>query len=1165
MNSSPSPSRSLFSQARSRLRSPLPPRTFAAFSTATAVVVLIALLSYGTLQSRSASAGLVAHTLDVIAKIEAFLSSVKDAETGQRGYLLTGAESYLEPYSLARAALPGQLEALRAATADNPVQRARADTLSHLVTDKLDELAETITMRRAGNDQAALAMVRTNRGRSSMTRIREIADDMRNDEQAQLAARQKEWTDATWLSSLISWAGSALLLFLIATAAVMSSREHRERETNTWLRSGQLGLAARIQGEQRLEVLAANVLDFLVDYLDAQVGVLYVVQPDGSFLRQASHALAATDDGRLVRTGDGLLGQVVKDQRPLHVRDLPKDYFKVSSASGSARPAELLLAPATVDGLIYGVIELGFFRRVDRNDEELLARVAETLGVVVRAAQDRSRLEALLEETQRQGEELQAQQEELRVNNEELEEQSRALRTSQAQLEEQQAELEQTNSQLEEQAQMLENQKEELSVSHAHLLEKADELERSNQHKSEFLANMSHELRTPLNSTLILSKLLADNKAGNLTPEQVKFAQTISSAGNDLLYLINDVLDLAKIEAGKVELNVETVEVTRLLESLASTMRPQAAQRGLAFSVERASDAAERIETDGERLSQILRNLVSNALKFTKTGSVSVHAVAAEQGGVAFEVRDTGIGIEPHQLGLIFEAFQQADGSTHRKYGGTGLGLSISRDLAHLLGGEITVQSTPGEGSCFTLSLPSSAPAVVQAPKTDWPEKPEKAMPPVRHPLPSARQRAAATMPAAAPGAALAPPTMEDDRHGLLPNRRLILVIEDDLRFAAILRDLVREMGFQCIVTATAADGLAATSAFQPSAILLDMNLPDHSGLSVLDQLKRNSATRHIPVHVTSVADYAREALELGAIGYALKPVKREQLVDALQRLETTFTQRLRRVLVVEDDARQRESIRELLSNPAVDITVCERAGDALALLQQTTFDCMVMDLNLPDLSGYQLLEKMALEEGVAFPPVIVYTGHSLTRDEEQRLRRFSRSIIVKDVRSPERLLDEVTLFLHQVEAELPPESQRLLKVAREREAALEGRRILIVEDDVRNIFALTSVLEPRGVLLQIARNGREAIEALAATRGHADEAIDLVLMDIMMPEMDGYTATREIRKHPEWKKLPIIALTAKAMKDDHEKCIAAGANDYIAKPLDVEKLLSLVRVWMPK
>jgi CheY-like chemotaxis protein/signal transduction histidine kinase len=745
------------------------------------------------------------------------------------------------------------------------------------------------------------------------------------------------------------------------------------------------------------------------------------------------------------------------------------------------------------------------------------------------------------------------QQEELRVTNEELEVQAAALKESQSRLEAQQVELEQTNAQLEEQAQILEHQKDELSGAQVVLVERATELQRANQYKSEFLANMSHELRTPLNSSLILAKILADNKSGNLTEEQIKFAHTISSAGNDLLAIINDILDLSKVEAGKVELAVGPVAVAAIVDSMVKAFQPLAQHKGLHFSAIVEPGGPQEIETDPQRLNQILKNLLSNALKFTEKGEVSLQTARASANTIAFAVHDTGIGISEHQQGIIFEAFRQADGSTHRRYGGTGLGLTISRNLAQLLGGDISVQSTAGNGSTFTLTLPFVHAGGVGAHTTDSGAA-------------SVPESTAAARPAATPDAPArhASPALEDDRERLASDSPLILVVEDDLAFASILRDLAREMGFQCVITHTATEGAAAALLYRPKAILLDLNLPDHSGLGVLDQLKRNPKTRHIPVHIISVADYSHEALAMGALGYALKPVRREQLVEALQRLEAKFSQSRRHVLILEDDERQRASIRKLLESGDVQITAVQNAGEALAQLRTTTFDCMVMDLNLPDLSGYELLQRMAEKGDVSFPPVIVYTGRSLTADEEQSLRRFSRSIIIKDAHSPERLLDEVTLFLHQVEAQLPAERQLMLKAARDREATLDGRRILVVEDDVRNIFALTSLLEPKGAKVEIARNGREAIEVLTRSMGDPARAIDLILMDIMMPEMDGITATREIRKRYEWRKLPIIALTAKAMKDDQEKCLAAGANDYIAKPLDVEKLISLLRVWMP-
>jgi CheY-like chemotaxis protein/signal transduction histidine kinase/CHASE3 domain sensor protein len=1136
---------------------PLPTGTLVAFCVAVLAIVLVACLSYRALKGSADSARRVTHTLEVVEQLQGLLSTLQDAETGQRGFLLTGHEDYVVPYTNAKAALAGEFKNAHRLLVGNVEQQQRLDTLERVSADKMEELDKTVALRRVGDAAGALAMVRTNRGKEAMERARATIAEMQRDERGALAARQAEWLNVASVSSVVVLGGSGLLLVLVAVAALRTSRDYRARQTLAWIRIGQMGLSARIQGEQRLETLGENVLAYLADYLHAQIGTVFVVESENRLRRIAAYAVPEGTQSAIVQLGEGSLGQAAKVNRVLHVRDVPTDYLDIGSSLGRAKPLELVAAPASVDGIVHAVVELGFFRRLLPADLDLLARISDSLGVAVRASKHRTRLEDLLAETQRQGEALQTQQEELRVTNEELEVQAVALKESRSQLEAQQAELEQTNAQLEEQAQVLEHQKDELSRAQVVLVERATELQRANQYKSEFLANMSHELRTPLNSSLILAKILADNKGGNLTDEQIKFAQTISSAGNDLLAIINDILDLSKVEAGRVELAVGPVVVATIVDNIDKAFQPVAQQKGLRFSTVVESDIPEQIETDQQRLSQILKNLLSNALKFTEKGEVSLRISRITAKTVSFAVHDTGIGISAHQQGIIFEAFRQADGSTHRKYGGTGLGLTISRDLARLLGGDISVQSTAGKGSSFTLTLPivhadgtsarTAGSAAANAPES------------VIHP----RVPAVAAAPAGHP--ALAPPALEDDRERLAPDSPLILVVEDDPAFAGILRDLVREMNFQCVMTHSASDGTAAASLYRPKAILLDLNLPDHSGLGVLDQLKRNPQTRHIPVHIVSVADYTQEALAMGALGYALKPVRREQLVEALQRLEAKFSQTRRHVLILEDDERQRDSIAKLLENGDVQITAVQNAGEALVQLRTTTFDCMVMDLNLPDLSGYELLQQMAEKGDVSFPPVIVYTGRSLTIDEEQSLRRFSKSIIIKDARSPERLLDEVTLFLHQVESQLPVERQLMLKAARDREATLDGRRILVVEDDVRNIFALTSLLEPKGAKIEIARNGREAIEVLTRSMSDPAHVIDLVLMDVMMPEMDGITATREIRKRHEWRKLPIIALTAKAMKDDQEKCLAAGANDYIAKPLDVEKLLSLLRVWMPK
>jgi signal transduction histidine kinase/CheY-like chemotaxis protein len=926
--------------------------------------------------------------------------------------------------------------------------------------------------------------------------------------------------------------------------------------TEEWLQAGQVGLADITRGEQRLDELGDNILRFLATYLDARAGVLFI-QDGNAFHRVATYGVPA--DARVpaaVTPGDGLLGQAIKDGRDFLVSKVPDDYLYFGSSLGQTKPRHLLISPAKADGEINAVVELGLTERPNEAALELLERLAEAIGMTVRSAKYRQRLQELLEETQQQAEELQQQSEELRAANEELEEQSRVLRESQTRLETQQAELEQTNTQLEEQTQLLEAQRDDLGRTQAELATQARELERASRYKSEFLANMSHELRTPLNSLLIMARLLADNRHGNLTADEVKYAETIETSGNDLLTLINDILDISKIEAGRLDLQPHPVRIAHIVEKLTATFEATAAEKRLALRSEIAADAPVEIETDPQRLEQVLKNFLSNAVKFTERGEVVVGVAPRGMDRIGFTVRDTGIGIPAAEQEAIFEAFRQADGTISRKYGGTGLGLSISRELARLLGGDIEVESTLGEGSAFTLVIPRIYDPAHVAPRAT--------------PVIGGSPGRAEPMPLAGPpfeesiSRAPARRQVEDDRERLSGDSRIILVVEDDAAFARILRDLAHELGFQCLVGETAEEGLLLARQYLPHAVILDVALPDHTGLSVLDRLKHDTRTRHIPVHVVSVSDYTQTALSLGAAGYMLKPVKREKLVQALEGLETHLAQRLRRVLIVEDDADQLESVRLLLASRDVETVGARTAATALEQLKAETFDCMVLDLRLPDVSGFDLLDKLSRDEVFAFPPVIVYTGRDLTPDEELRLRKFSKSIIIKGAKSPERLLDEVTLFLHQVVAELPEKQQKMLAKALNRDAVLEGRRVLVVEDDVRNVFALTSVFEPHGAAVQIARNGREAIEALERT-GNGAPPIDLVLMDIMMPEMDGLTATRHIRSRSQWRNLPIIALTAKATTTDHEQCLAAGANDYLAKPLDVDKLLSLVRVWMPR
>ena len=1106
------------------------------------------IVAYFNIQGVRESDQAIRHTHAVLIALDELLSTAQDGETGQRGYLLTGNQGYLEPYNNAVAMMPVRLKNLATLTSDNETQQTNLLRLKRHVEAKFAELQETIRLRQNQGIIAAVAVVTSGRGKEEMDAIRSQLDVMAREE---LRLRQIRIDDMASASQTAIMSGLVTgLLGAVLTIAVfiLVRRNSRARARQAWLQQGQVGLAAAMRGDQSVEQLSEGILTFLAQYLGFQGGALFKGE-EGRFRRVATLGVPADADmPRQFAVKEGLLGQVAAEGEPQLLHDVPDHYLTIGSAFGRDRPRHLLIVPATVDGRVNAVLELGAFDPVDDAALELLKEAAAPIGIALRSARFRSRLQDALEETQRQAEELQAQGEELRANNDELETQSQQLQESASRLEAQQSELEQTNSQLEEQARQLQLQRDDLARTQTSLQKQAGDLEQASRYKSEFLANMSHELRTPLNSLLIMARLLAENRAGNLSQDQVRHAETIETSGNDLLTLINDILDISKIEAGKLELQPRSVRIAPMLDKLQALFAPSAQAKGLTFRLAAESDPTE-IETDPQRVEQVLKNFLSNAIKFTDRGEISLTVGRHADGRIAFTVQDSGVGIAPEQQKLIFEPFRQADGTISRKYGGTGLGLSISRELARLLGGDLMVESEPGQGSAFSLLLPDRFdPALIQTTMLAMAEPA-----PMR---PAVTTQARPQTPR---------PVTEDDRERLSGDARLILIVEDDPVFARILCDLAREQGFQCLIAGTADEGALMARQYLPHAVILDMNLPDHTGLSVLDRIKRDMRTRHIPVHVVSVDDDSQAALSSGAIGYLFKPVKRQALTDMLEGLEARMAQRMRRVLVVEDDAQQAESIKLLLASRDVETLEARSAAQCFEMLGKESFDCMVLDLNLPDASGLDLLERLSADESVGFPPVIVYTGRDLSAEEELRLRRYSKSIIVKGAKSPERLLDEVTLFLHQVVSELPETQQQLIARALSRDESLEGRNILVVEDDIRNVYALTSIFEPHGVHVRIARNGREALAALDEAAHQLSSPVDLVLMDVMMPEMDGLTATREIRSQPWGRSLPIIALTAKAMAQDQQECLAAGANDYLAKPLDVDKLLSLVRVWMPR
>ncbi|MCL8307339.1 MULTISPECIES: response regulator [Pseudomonas] len=1098
----------------------------------------------------------VEHTDRVIGNANETVKLSIDMETGMRGFLITGDERFLDPYEVAKPRIFTSLQALRAMVLDNPQQTERIDRLVALQHAWNDFSTQMINARRNQGDYQA--SIGNGRGKRLTDEIRKEFDDLIvSEQQLRMARNEKVKSVTVWaitgfvlfivtLSALLAYLGRRDLLLLSNSYVdnLQAQRRATERlEHQAWLRSGQTQLAGQVLGQLTLPMLGDNILRFFASYLGSVVGAFHVRDEQGQLVRMACYGLDADQaPGPSSARQGGLLDQAVRQLAPLRLDNLPEDYLRLSSSLGSGLPRSALLMPTHDDGQVNGVLELGFLRPLQERDVELLQQVAGSLGISIESARYRHRLQQVLAETQQLNEELQVQQEELKTANEELEEQSRVLKESQAHLETQQAELEQTNEQLAERTDALGRKNAELNQAQMELQARAEDLQRTNRYKSEFLANMSHELRTPLNSSLILAKLLAENAEGNLTGEQVKFAESIYSAGNDLLNLINDILDIAKVEAGKLEVRPQVTQIQSLADGLRGLFQPLAQDKGLAFDVQLEPRVPATLLTDRQRLEQILKNLLSNAIKFTEHGKVSLTIDQQDDRGVVFTVRDTGIGIATDEHQAIFDAFHQVDGTSNRRYGGTGLGLSISRDLARLLGGQITVQSTPGQGSAFSLVLPEQ----LEVGQTPAPA------PQVSAPTPQPAV-AASPLPAKAPAFA-------DDREQAPFANRCILVVEDEPSFARILYDLAHELGYSCLVAQGADEGYALAAQYTPDAILLDMRLPDHSGLTVLQRLKEQASTRHIPVHVISVEDRIEAAMHMGAVGYAVKPASREELKAVFGRLEAKLTQKLKHILLVEDDDLQRESIARLIGDEDIEITAVALAQDALALLRENIYDCMIIDLKLPDMLGNELLKRMTSETIRAFPPVIVYTGRNLTREEEADLLKYSRSIIIKGARSPERLLDEVTLFLHKVESQLSHERQRMLKTARSRDKVFEGRKILLVDDDVRNIFALTSALEHKGAIVEIGRNGREAIERLEQ---HPD--IDLVLMDVMMPEMDGYEATRLIRQQPRWRKLPIIAVTAKAMKDDQQRCLQAGANDYLAKPIELDRLFSLIRVWLPQ
>jgi CheY-like chemotaxis protein/methyl-accepting chemotaxis protein len=989
-----------------------------------------------------------------------------------------------------------------------------------------------------------------------------------------------------------------------------------ENRKQNWLRTGQTELNNRMRGELDIPELSQNIITFITTYMDAQVGLLYFLGKADTLKLTASHALGKEKvPVKKFKFGEGLVGQAASENRIIELFDIPPEFIRIRAGMGDIVPRSAIIIPYTYENQVIGVIEIASINEITELHKEFITQSLENIGIAINSAESRRQLTELLEKTQEQAEKLQQQQEELRQSNEELEGQTKALIASETNLQSQQEELRVINEELEERTKALEKQKSdvqhknlELMMARNEIEKKARDLEEVSKYKSEFLANMSHELRTPLNSILILSQLLSNNADKHLTEKQVEFAKTIHSSGSDLLNLINEILDLSKIEAGMMEIRIERITLDEIVGGLQRVFKPVATNKGVDFIVDiKRNQLPEYIETDSQRSLQIIKNLLSNAFKFTSKGSITLslsrppegtvltHNSLALDNTIAISVTDTGIGIPEDKQNVIFEAFRQEDGTTSRKYGGTGLGLSISRELAWLLGGEIQMKSKKGKGSIFSLFLPEkleipkngssverrklgrtnpdSTVSTVESAANDsaTPLIANEETPPKTRTLTS-REPDTVTQQLFTEATAVSDNTDElpdisspvyiqeirDDRKLIKPGDKSLLIIEDDPTFSEVLLNLAQSKGFKCLIAEDGETGLHFADFYKPSAIVLDVGLPAMDGWQVLDRLKSNPDTRHIPVHFMSAADNTADAMKRGAIGFLSKPVSGDSLDSAFKKIEKVISKPLKRLLVVDSDEIERNNIIDIIGTSGVSMETVGGGEDALKLLEKGGFDCMVMNPKLNDMSGTELVKRINDNESIIQLPIIIYSEREIPAEEQEIFRRQGQRVIIKNVKTLEGLFAEATLFLHRVEAELPESKKKMLNRMLNKGSIMKDKKILIVDDDMRNVFALTSILEEKGMRTVVGKNGKEGIEKLKE-----DPEIDLVLMDIMMPILDGYEAMKIIRKDPKYQRLPIIALTAKAMKGDRNKCVAAGASDYLAKPVDAQKLLSLLRVWL--
>ncbi|WP_443937304.1 response regulator [Pedobacter sp. MW01-1-1] len=1168
------------------------------------ILFISSMASYVSIRNLIKSVELVKHSDEVILNAEKVISHLKDAETGQRGYLLTGNKIFLEPYYGALDSTVATLTKMADATSDNPVQQKTILQLRTTVLKRFEIIKSTIEIKSLGGKIDPTVLLQ---GKIYMDDARDGGQRITKEEKRLLNLRSNELNKLSSYTPILIMIAAVLailitLFFYRKVSIDFDERVKLQKEIedkkaemerriiaikeiahqisngnygvrldsqlqddigelsdslnnmstalktsfdsladNEWLQSGIAGLNVKMVGEKTVFHLADDIVEFLARYTNSQFGTIYLFKDDGYLHLKGKFAVQEESLAKIIDVGQGLIGQVVKSGKEILLSEIPGGESTISFASGNIKPNEVLILPIIRNEITIGGIELGTIHSYTELERIFLSLVLSDVGTALLGAQNRQKLQQLLEETQAQSEELQTQHSELEGMNAELEAQSQKLQASEEELRVQQEELLQSNQELEERSSLLEEKNELIEERNREIQLKASELELSTKYKSEFLANMSHELRTPLNSILLLSRLMHETE--EINAEHKEYAGVIQSSGQGLLVLIDEILDLSKIEAGKMDLDRLNHKMNDIIASMRALFAPLAKEKKLKFEIEKGASIPTYIYTDRMRLEQILKNLLSNALKFTSSGSVKLSITKNERlRALYFTVADTGVGISPAKQAMVFEAFQQADGSTRRRFGGTGLGLSISRELAKLLGGYIQLKSEEGKGSVFTLVLP-----IEQELEEDEVLEEPKSTTILETPVQTIKDLTVPNIPNA----------IDDDRDDIGPNDKVILIIEDDTPFAKTLLDFTRKRNYKGLVAVRGDLGIELAKQYNPLAILLDVQLPIKDGWQVMEELKSDPATRPIPVHIMSSLQVKKESLLKGAVDFINKPFAFEHMQEIFQKLEHALSRHPKKVLIVEENQQHAKALSYFLSNFNIQTEIVNQVSDSLSALHKPEINCVILDMGIPDKNAYDTLETVKKTPGLENLPIIIFTGKNLSKGEESRIKQYADSIVIKTAHSYQRILDEAGLFLHHVEEKNKGKS-KIPKKFTELQDVLLGKTVLMADDDVRNIFSLTKVLEQHQMKVIAATDGKEALKLL-----EENPEIDVVLMDMMMPELDGYETTSAIRKNLKYKDLPILAVTAKAMMGDREKCISAGASDYISKPVDIDQLISLLRVWL--